>query len=245
MRKDIPYEMKNILITGATSGIGNEVAYYFAKNDSSIFITGRNQDILKKMEAEIDNCLGSYVLDLSQTGSIHGMFDAIKEKQIKFDALIHCAGLEGGLAPVRIAKIETLDLLMKVHYYSFVELSKFFYKRDISNDGASIIGVSSLAALMCQKNSIDYSSSKAAMNVAVKVMAKEFLKRGIRVNAILPANVDTPMSKNLKDTIDIKTIQPMGFIEPEQVVYMIEFLLSEHAKYVTGALMPISAGMEY
>ena len=98
-----------------------------------------------------------------------------------------------------------------------------------SQPGASIIEILSLAALMCQRNSIDYSSSKVATNTAVKVMAKEFLKRGIRVNSIMPVNVDTPMSKKLKETINIEAIQPMGFIELEQVVYMIEFLLSKKA----------------
>ena len=237
--------MRKILITGATSGIGKEAAYYFSMQGDAVFLTGRNQGVLKQMETELENCLGSYALDLSQTESIQGLFDAISDKQIKLDALIHCAGLEGRLAPARLAKTETMDLLMRVHYYSFVEMSRLFYKKSNSNEGASIVGISSLASLMCQKNSIDYSSSKAAMNAAIKVMSKEFLKRGIRVNAILPANVDTPMCKNLKDTIDIETIQPMGMIEPRQVVYLMEFLLSEKAKYITGALVPISAGMEY
>lgn len=237
--------MKNILITGATSGIGKEAANYFAENGNFVFITGRKQEVLKKMETEVDNCLGYYELDLTQTESISELYETIAKKQIRLDALIHCAGLEGRLAPIRAAKIDSLDLLMKVHYYSFVELSKLFYRKTVSNDGASIVCLSSLASLMCQKNSIDYSGSKAALNAAVKVMAKEFLKRGIRVNAILPANVDTPMCKVLKETIDINTIQPMGFIEPRDVVYMMDFLLSDRAKYVTGALIPISAGMEY
>ena len=98
---------------------------------------------------------------------------------------------------------------------------------------------------MCQKNSIDYSVSKAALNASVKVISKEFIKRGIRVNAILPANVDTRMCDNLKKLGSVLDIQPMGFIEPRHVSYLIEYLLSDKAKYITGGLIPISAGMEY
>jgi short-subunit dehydrogenase len=237
--------MKNILITGATSGIGKEAAYYLSNKGQAVFLTGRREEILENISNELENCLGTFAFDLANINEIQLLFDEIKNKGIKLDALIHCAGLEGGLAPARLAKWETLDLLLRVHYLSFVEMGKQFYKRGISNDGSVIIGMSSLAALMCEKNSIDYSGSKAAMNAAVKVMAKEFLKRNIRVNAILPANVDTPMCKNLKGTIDIEAIQPMGYIEPLQVVYLMDFLLSDKAKYITGALLPISAGMEY
>lgn len=237
--------MKNLLITGATSGIGKEAAYYLSKNGYSVYLTGRNQDVLSKEAGEIENCIGIYALDLTKTDDIQGMFNDMKDKGIMLDGFIHCAGLEGGLSPVRSAKSNILDTLMRVHYLSFVEMCRQFYKRAISNEGAVIIALSSLAAIMCQRNSVDYSSSKAAMNAAIRVMAKEFLKRDIRVNGILPANVDTPMSKNLKDTIAIEDIQPMGFVESIQVVYLMEFLLSDKAKYITGALIPISAGMEY
>lgn len=237
--------MRNILISGATSGIGREAAYYLSENGYAVYLTGRNQEVLIQMSKELENCIGTFALDLANVDLVQGLFDKIKSKEIKLDAFIHCAGLEGGLAPARLARFETLDLLMRVHYLSFVEMSKCFYNRQISNEGSAIIGLSSLAAYMCQRNSIDYSSSKAAMNASVKVLSKEFLKRGIRVNAILPANVDTPMSKNLKETFDIESIQPMGFVDPKQVVYLIEFLLSDKAKYITGALIPISAGMEY
>ena len=190
--------MKNLLITGATSGIGKEAAFYLSKNEYSVYLTGRNRDVLSEEAREIENCIGIYGLDLANPDDIQGMFDDIKDRGIMLDGFIHCAGLEGGLSPVRSAKAAVLDTLMRVHYLSFVEMCRQFYKRSVSNEGAVIIALSSLAAIMCQKNSVDYSSSKAAMNAAIKVMAKEFLKRSIRVNGILPANVDTPMSKNLK-----------------------------------------------
>ena len=95
-----------------------------------------------------------------------------------------------------------------------------------------------------------YSMSKAALNSAVKTMSKEFLKRKIRVNGILPANVKTDMFLNGEDTFEdfMETAlqrQPLGIIDTEQVSNLAEFLLSDNAKYITGELVVISGGMEY
>lgn len=236
--------MKNILITGATSGIGLHVAKYLEESGYSLILTGRNREILRKLNKELENCIGIYDMDLTDIGLIPEIFEDMKRKGIKLDGLVHSAGLEGGLLPIRLVKMDTLELLMKLHYLSFVEIGKQFYKKSISNEGSCIIGMSSLASVMCQKNSVDYSSSKAALNASVKVMSKEFLKRNIRVNAILPANVDSPMTKDLKEIVDIRTIQPMGLIEPRQIAYLVEFLISDKSSFITGALIPVSAGME-
>ena len=89
-----------------------------------------------------------------------------------------------------------------------------------------------------------YAASKSAMNTAVKVMAKEFVKRKIRVNGILPAYVDTRMTQDIEDFVDVEKRQPFGLIDPRQIAYLAEFLLSEKSRFITGALIPVSAGME-
>lgn len=237
---------KTYIITGSTSGIGKKTAEYLASKGNRLVLLGRDNDKLDTIKGAIsESCLGTYSIDLTIPENIEEIFKDLRTKGIKLDGLIHCAGLDTSAMPVRLVKIENIDKLMKLHVEAFIELSKWFYKKDISNVGASIIGISSLASISCLQNSIDYSASKAALNAAVKVMAKEFLKRDIRVNAILPANVDTPMCDNLKKLGDITSIQPMGFISPEYITYLIEFLLSEKARFITGALIPVSAGMDY
>ena len=74
-------------------------------------------------------------------------------------------------------------------------------------------------------------------------MAKELGRRSIRVNSILPGYVITPMTAGDRLTNDVKNTQPFGFIEPEYIAYMVEFLLSDKAKFITGANIPISGGM--
>ena len=157
--------------------------------------------------------------------------------------MVHCAGCSVN-APVRMFKEADMQEMMGLHFYTFMRLAKFFYKRSCSNSGASIVTMSSFSAVACWKGSAMYASSKSAMDTAVKVMAKEFAKRKIRVNAILPAYVETRMAQGLEDFLDVERRQPFGLIEPKQIAYLIEFLLSEKSRFITGALIPVSAGME-
>ncbi len=133
-----------------------------------------------------------------------------------------------------------------VNYYSFVELGKYFNKKKYSNDRASVVAISSSAAETCTKGMCTYAASKAALNAAVKVMGREFLKRHQRVNAILPTFVDTPMAVRMDDALgdlDSKIAgQPLGLIEPEQIAFLVEFLISDKSSYITGACIPVSAG---
>ena len=156
-----------ILITGATSGIGYTTAEYLASVGYQLVLTGRNREKLKEIQLNISEaCVAAYEIDLTNTETIEGMFDTVKEQGIRLDGLIHCAGVEGSLRPVRSIRIKDLDLLIKLHYEAFVEMGRLFYKKAISNEGSSIIAISSLASLMCQKNTVDYSTSKAAVNAA-------------------------------------------------------------------------------
>lgn len=234
--------MRNIIITGATSGIGYSTAKHLSEAGYSLILVGRNADRLNKLCAEIVNCSAKYLLDLTEYSLIDKMFTDIREKQIKLKGLVHCAGSEGEHMPVRKISMESLEKLMRLHFGSFVEMGKNFYQRSVSEDDSSIIAISSLAAIEYNKQSLDYSASKSALNCAVKVMSKEFIKRRIRVNAIMPGYVDTDMNQDLGEYIDIGKVQPLGLIEPKQIAYLIDFLLSDNSKYITGACIPVSGG---
>ena len=236
-------DKKYVLITGATSGIGLETARYLYSIGYGVVLVGRNEEVLAGISKELDDSL-YIVIDFENTESIAEIFNVLKKNEIVLDGMVHSAGL-GMNVPVRLCKIEDMERLMKVHYYGFVELCKYFYKSSYSHEDSSIIAISSLATKTQLKGSVLYSASKNALNSAITVASKEFLKRHIRVNGLLPAYVDTRMNNGLEELIDVKERQPWGMIPPRQMAELIEFLLSDKSMYITGALIPISAGMEF
>lgn len=233
---------KTILITGCTSGIGYETARYLHQCGYNLLLAARNVQKLEDISKELDGA-AYCVCDFEQQEQIKTIFDFCAEKNIKLDGMVHAAGYAINM-PIRSFREEDMIKEMQLHYFAFMELCKCFYNRKISNDGASIVAMSSLAALTKRKASTLYAASKSALNVAVSVAAKEFVKRSIRVNALMPGYVDTRMNKDLDKLIDIKERQPMGLIPPMNIAYIIEFLLSDKSDYITGAMIPVSAGME-
>lgn len=236
-------EKKTVLITGATSGIGLATAEYLHASGYRLILVGRDEQKTIKVANRLGNTL--YVLaDLEKTDHLSDVFCMCIQNEIKLDGMIHAAGCVINV-PARSFKTEDMEKQIRLHYYAFLELSKAFYSRKVSNDGASIVAISSLASLTKLKGSLLYAGSKSALNSAISVLAKEFSKRSIRVNGLLPAYVSTRMTEGLEELIDIREKQPFGMIPPENIAELVAFLLSDQAKYITGALIPVSAGMEF
>ncbi|MCI8364511.1 MAG: SDR family oxidoreductase [Eubacterium sp.] len=236
---------RSILITGASSGIGKAVSKYLSEQGCFVIIVARNRDKLSQVADQL--CGQSLVIpyNLLDLEHIEDIFVQCSEKGIKLDGLVHCAGINCDI-PVRMNEVKVMQDVTTVNYYSFVELGKYFGKRKYSNERASVVAISAMAADVCQKGMCTYSASKAALNAAVRVMGREFVKRHQRVNAIMPAFVNTPMVERMDSALgDLERkieAQPLGLIEPEQIAYLVDFLLSDKSSYITGACIPVSAG---
>lgn len=236
---------KTVLVTGASSGIGAAISKYLSLQGYFVVLVARNEGKLKKIQETLVGKSLVVPYDLSDLEQIERIFEQCKGLKRKLDGLVHCAGINNDI-PIRVNDIDIMKDVTTVNYFSFVELAKYFNKKKYSNDEASIVAISSTASLSCSKGMCTYAASKAALNASVKVMSKEFLKRKQRVNAILPAFVDTPMAARmdelLNDLEDKIAEQPLGLINPEHIAYLAEFLLSNKSAYITGACIPISAG---
>ena len=235
---------KNILITGASSGIGKEISLYLAKQGTTVILIGRNEERLREIKEQIGDKAYTCVCDLNHTEKIRGIFDFCRENGLPLDGMVHSAGISEPM-PVRSVSIQNVEETMRVNCMSFAELGKYFGGKRYSNEQASVVAISSLAATRPVMGQVSYAASKAALNSMVEVMSKEFLKRKIRVNAIMPSYVDTPMVAEggrfgMNNGIDQ---MPLGVIEPIQIAYLTEFLLSDRSKYITGAAIPVSAGV--
>ena len=235
--------MRNIIVTGATSGIGASTARYLANHGYFVIVVARNESKLKKLCGEFPGKMDYYVCDLKQTDKIAGIFEYCHKKGMILNGMVHCAGI-GGASPVRSLDVESQQAMMTVNCFAFVEMAKHIINRKYGADCASLVAISSLSSMTCYSGMAAYSMSKVALNAACKVLSKEVIRRGIRVNTIMPANVKTPMTDNLSDEELLKQ-QFWGFIDSMEIAYLVEFLLSDKSMKITGANIPVSAGMEF
>lgn len=229
----------NILITGASSGIGKAAVEYLDSVGHRIVLVARNQERLEQTAQTLKNNPICIPCDLCDLDNIEHIFIQCKDAGIKLDGMLHCAGINRDM-PVKANDVAAMVDVTTLNYMSFVELGKYFSMKKYSNDNGSIVAMSSTAVLGCDKSMCTYAASKAAVDTAVRVMAKEFVRRKIRVNSIQASYVETPMMEIVDNLEEKIAAQPLGIIEPIQVAYLMEFLLSEKSKYITGSNIKIS-----
>lgn len=243
-------ENKTVLITGATSGIGEACARQLSSLGDTCILLGRNKDKLDILKRELGDKGIPYSYDLRDLDHIKDIFEYCKEKGFKLDGLIHSAGVNAD-CPVKVNNRQLMMEAMTVHCFAFAELGKYFISKRYSNDGAAIVAISSIASLNCDRGMAPYSASKAALNAYVKTMSKEFLRRGIRVNAILPGGVNTPMAEKKGQVLGTaldqqkEEAQPLGGIEALAIAKEAVHLLSRDSRYTTGSLLTISGGRDF
>lgn len=237
---------KNILITGASSGIGREVAKQISNKDTTVILVSRRREKLEIVRSELEGEGIVMPCDLTKNEDIAFVFETLKDMGIKLDGMVYCAGI-CFTKSVKVMEKDDLENMFRTNVFGFYEMCRNFQKAKVSNKGAAIVGVSSYAAVTKEMGMSAYAMTKGAMNIQVQVMAKEFLKRKIRVNTVMPAIVMSKMDTNHNIWKDeeiewVNQKQPLGLIPIENVVRVIMFLLSEDAKYITGEALAISAG---
>lgn len=237
---------KKILVTGASSGIGRATALRMDQLGASVVLVARHEESLVTIKNKMRNPSSYICYDLNDLDHIEDIF---KQTIIdgKLDGFVHCAGV-CTINPVKGIEINELLQHLNINTISFFQLAKYFSKVKYSNKDSAIVALSSFAAVTEESGMCSYAMSKEALNTEVRIMAKEFIKRGIRINAILPARVMSKMGQkedvwSEEELEEIRKFQPLGAIPIEQVVNSIEFLMSnEQAGYITGECLAVTGG---
>lgn len=253
------------VITGASSGIGAACAERLCRDGHKLLLVARDAEKLEAFAKTLPNKMLCFAYDLEDTQNVQSIFEFAKAQGLKFDGMVYSAGMDAE-APMKVCTAELIEKAMRVNCISFGIMCRHFYSRKYSNDFAHIVAISSISSLTFDKGMGPYSASKAAMNALVKTMSKEFVKRGFLVNAVLPAGVLTPMSVaklakltgnevNIQELLKIiednpnviseKETQPYGWILPSHIAEMVGYLISRKNRYVTGGLLPVSAGLMF
>lgn len=236
----------NVLVTGASSGIGKAVAKYLSQNGYFVVLVARDEEKLNNVMKELPGQALVCPCDLTRLETIGTIFEKCKENEILLNGMVCAAGMSC-VMPTKSCDISYMEEVLRLNLESFIMLSKWFSMRKYSNDNASIVAISSLASESCEKGQGVYSASKAGLEAYVKTLSKEVIRRKIRVNAIAPAFVDTPMMHGetaiIKyDIAKVEEYQHLGVIDPEYIACLAEFLLSDKAKCITGITIPVNGG---
>jgi len=232
---------KKILVTGASSGIGQGIVKILDRRGAELILTARNEKKLKAVISETNNNPSYFLADITDDKQIEHLVNNIQ----KLDGIVFCAGFNEYI-PFKFIKKEKVNKIFNVNYFSSLYLLQYIIKKKKLNKGSSLVFISSISSLLGVPATLLYAASKSAVNSTVKVLASELSGKKIRVNAISPGIVITPMLEqnniNKEKLMEQEKQYPFGFGTPEDIAYSVSFLLSDESRWMTGNIIKIDGG---
>ncbi len=239
------------LVTGATSGIGRAVVLSLLNYGATVIAIGKSTQKLSLLNAETGSSTRLILekKDLSSSDGLDKWVLSISKKFGKISGLVLSAGIQQIKPISERLSIEKSKELFEINYFSNLQIAKGFCDRRVNiGKGSSIVFISSIASIRGNSGIVGYAGSKGAINSAMKSLAIEVSKLGIRVNAVLPGFMRTEMTQSQQDVYTkeyIKTLDdqyPLGIGMAEDVVDPILFLLSDKSKWITGIELVVDGG---
>ena len=241
-------ENKIALITGGTTGIGLATARGFAEEGAEVIVTGRNPETLKAAQRELDGRARVVESDAADERQIAALFESVARDHRRLDILFLNAGI-AKMAPLAEASLSDFDAMWNLNVRgSWLALK---HALPILSDGASVIFNTSVVGIKGMAGTSAYAATKAALRSIVRTTASELAGRRIRVNAISPGPIETPIFGKIglaPDEIeafrqDVSTRVPLGrFGSATEVANATVFLASDEASYVTGVELAVDGG---
>jgi len=239
-------EKKTILVTGASSGIGLALVRQLDQAGHHLLLVGRSAEKLAELRASLNSSSVALPYDLAD----HEQLAALgAQLPARIDGFVHAAGLES-VVPLRMVSYQKFDYLMRLHLYALVEILRLIDKNKKKEDDylTSVVALSSVASDGGGVGQTMYAASKAALEAAVRVLSKELAPKRIRINAIKPGIVDTEMTRRwmrrigIADPAEVDSMQLNGMAQPDEIVALILFLLSDQSRHIVGTQIKIDGG---
>jgi len=246
MQQLISFQEKVILITGASAGIGQQTAILLSNLGAKVILLATNEDKLIETLGLLNGTGHQYFCyDLSNLEEIENKVKEIVTQCGKIDGFVNCVGIRSR-RPLSLLSIKEVRNVMDINFGSYIELVRCITKKGNFNSGLSIVGVSSIAAQAGGPGVTAYAASKAAVEAAVRCLSKELAPKNIRLNTVVPSQINTPeYAKLLQMNGGVDNVlnrQYLGLGEPDDVANAIAFLLSPASKFITGVSLPVDGG---
>ena len=241
---------RTFLVTGAGSGIGRASAIRLASEGGRIIAVDRDHPRLSETASKLG--VGNHVIRLIDTtdeSALIGMATELHNDSITLDGVVHCAGIHW-LRPLQLTDHKALLEMLNSHVVSSIALTRAVVTGHlVPEEGASIIWLSSAAALQGGAGSLAYSAAKGALISAARVLAVELARRKMRVNVIAPGVVKTSQGDAFLSNFSPEQIRAieadhlLGLGEPEDIAGTVAFLLSKDARWITGTTIVVDGGL--
>ena len=239
---------KQILLTGI-GGIGEEVVATLCSLGASLVIVDIDEEKLSILQKRHDNIKSNYICNFSDVESIAPLIDTIVKENGAFDGFVFCTGI-GGTKPFKHANYQSMLQVMNINFFSFVEILRCLSKKGNYNSNLNVVALSSVGGILGNPGQTAYCASKAAMNGAVRAIAKEMAPKHIRVNTIAPGTVDSPMFREAENSFGLGSKafasrlerQYLGLCEPSDIANAVVFLLSDMSRMITGSCLGVDGG---
>ncbi len=243
---------KTVIVTGAVQGIGAAIAQRLAADGMNVAINCRSAQRIENGGKQLAQQLCEYgveaecfVADVSDFEQCKQMVEDVKKRFDSIDALVNCAGITHDGLLVRMSE-EAYDSVIASNQKSVYNMMKHVSGIMIKQRSGCIVNISSVSGIYGNPGQVNYAASKAAVIAMTKSASKELGGRGIRVNAVAPGFIETPMTDELSDErkqLILNAISLKRYGKASEVAAVVSFLISDEASYITGQTIEVSGGL--
>jgi NAD(P)-dependent dehydrogenase (short-subunit alcohol dehydrogenase family) len=236
------------VVTGAGSGLGRATAIQLAGEGAAVACLDIVADAVEKTAVEIGGSARAYTVDVSDPASVRAAVDGAASDLGRIELVFNCAGI-GRFSHSEETPFEEWQKIIAVNLTGTFLVSQAALPY-LLDGGGSIVNIASNAGLMGQPYSAAYCASKGGVVNLTRSLADEFLKRGVRVNAIAPGGIETPLQNEFTKMPEgvswkefRKVISPLGNSQPEEIANIAIFVASDACRYMTGSIVSVDGGL--
>jgi 3-oxoacyl-[acyl-carrier protein] reductase len=236
---------KNIIVTGASGGIGNSIVQKLSQNGTNILATGTRIEKLEELKKKFDN-IKILKFDISQHDKIEEFIEnATKELGGSLDCIVNNAGITKDNLTIRMS-LEEWSKVININLTSTFLMCKYSIKKMLKNKSGKIINITSVVGHTGNVGQANYTASKAGIVAMSKSLAIEYAKKNINVNCISPGFISTAMTDQIDEKfkeIIIAKIPSNRLGKPEDIANAVNFLSSDQSDYINGETLHVNGGM--